>query len=130
MKAMEKDRARRYESATSLAVDLQRYFDNEPVMARPPSASYRLFKFTKRHKAGLSAGLIVASALVLGLVLVTTGLIRAKRAEAVAQSERDRATLEAETAKQVSDFLIGLFEISDPNETRGNTITAREILDR
>jgi serine/threonine protein kinase len=130
MKAMEKDRARRYESATSLAVDLQRYFDNEPVMARPPSASYRLFKFTKRHKAGLSAGLIVASALVLGLVLVTAGLIRAKRAEAVAQSERDRATLEAETAKQVSDFLIGLFEISDPNETRGNTITAREILDR
>jgi tetratricopeptide (TPR) repeat protein len=130
MKAMEKDRARRYVTATGVAIDLQRYFDNEPVMARPPSASYRMFKFAKRHKAGLSAGLVVATALVLGLVLATTGLIRAKRAEAVAASERDRASIEAETAKQVSDFLIGLFEISDPNEARGNTITAREILDR
>jgi len=130
MKAMEKDRTRRYDTANGLAVDIQRYISNEPVLARPPSATYRMAKFAKRHKVGLGAGLFIVAALVLGLALATTGLIRAKRAEAIAAAERDRANQEAETSKQVSDFMIELFQVSDPSEALGNTITAREILDK
>jgi tetratricopeptide (TPR) repeat protein len=69
-------------------------------------------------------------ALVAGLVLATTGLIRARRAEAVASGERDRANQEAQTARRVSDFLVGIFQVSDPSLALGNTITAREILDK
>ena len=130
MKAMEKDRTRRYETANTLAMDIQHYLHSEPIVARPPSVTYRMTKFAKRHKVGLAAGALVTIALILGLVLATTGLIRAKRAEAVAAVERDRANQEAATAQQVSDFLIGLFEISDPSEALGNTITAREVLDK
>jgi len=130
LKALEKDRTRRYETANGLALDIQRYISSEPVLARPPSAGYRMAKFAKRHKVGLGAGLLVVAALVLGLALATTGLIRAKRAEAIAATERDRANQEAVTAKQVSDFLMELFKVSDPSEALGNTITAREILDK
>jgi tetratricopeptide (TPR) repeat protein len=130
MKAMEKDRTRRYETANGLAMDIQRYLNQEPVLARPPNASYRLIKFARRHKVGLGAGVLVAAAILIGLTLATIGMIRAKKAESLAAVERDRANQEAATAQQVSDFLIGLFEISNPSEALGNTITAREVLDK
>jgi serine/threonine protein kinase len=130
LRAMEKDRTRRYETCTGLAMDIHRYLHNEPVAARPPSTAYKMSKFAKRHKAGLAAGVIVTTALILSLVLATAGLVRARRAEAVAADERDRANQEAVTASQVSDFLTGLFYVSDPSQALGNTITAREILDR
>jgi non-specific serine/threonine protein kinase/serine/threonine-protein kinase len=130
LRAMEKDRTRRYETCTGLAMDIHRYLHNEPVAACPPSTAYKMSKFAKRHKAGLAAGVIVTTALILGLVLATAGLVRARRAEAVAADERDRANQEAVTASQVSDFLTGLFYVSDPSQALGNTITAREILDR
>lgn len=130
IKALEKDRTRRYETANGLAMDIQRNLNNEPVMARPPSAAYRMSKFARRHKVGLAAGLLVSLALISGFTLATIGLIRAKRAEAKVIVERDRANKEAETARQVSGFLEGLFRVSDPSEALGNTITAREILDK
>jgi tetratricopeptide (TPR) repeat protein/tRNA A-37 threonylcarbamoyl transferase component Bud32 len=123
MKAMDPDRTRRYETVNGLAVDLQRYLNDEPVAARPPSAGYRLAKFVKRHRAVVVAGAAAAAALVIGASLATLGLVRARRAEAVARQE-------AETVRQVADFLVGLFKVSDPGEARGNTITAREILDK
>jgi tetratricopeptide (TPR) repeat protein/tRNA A-37 threonylcarbamoyl transferase component Bud32 len=123
MKAMDKDRARRYETANGLAMDLQRYLANEPVVARPPSAGYRAAKFVRRHRAVVIAAAAAVLALVVGALLATAEMIRVTRAEA--QTRR-----EAETAQQVSDFLVSLFEVSDPSEARGNTITAREILDR
>jgi len=123
MKAMDKDRARRYETANGLAMDLQRFLANEPVVARPPRARYRAVKFVQRHRAVVIAATAAAVALVVGAVLATAGLIRATRADAETRRE-------AETAQQVSDFLVSLFEVSDPSEARGNTITAREILDR
>ncbi len=130
MKAMEKDRTRRYESASGLAADIRHYLSNEPISARPPSATYKIAKFAKRHKVGLGAGVFAAAALVVGLMLATTGLIRARRAEAVATRERDRANQEAQTSGQVTDFLVRMFEVSDPSEALGNKITAREILDQ
>jgi serine/threonine protein kinase/tetratricopeptide (TPR) repeat protein len=130
VKAMEKDRTRRYDTSSGLASDIERYLRHEPIAARPPSPWYKTSKFARRHKLGLAAGSLVALALVAGLTLATIGLVRAKRAEAAAAAERDRANLEATTAKQVSDFLVGLFRVSDPSEALGNSVTAREILDK
>jgi serine/threonine protein kinase/Flp pilus assembly protein TadD len=121
-KAMDKDRTRRYESASGFAADIRHYLSNEPVIARPPSATYKIAKFAKRHKAGLGAGVLTAAALIVGLMLALMGLIRARRAEV-------RANQEAQTSTQVSDFLVRMFEISDPGGARGNKLTARAILD-
>ena len=65
MKALEKDRNRRYETANGLADDLQRYLDDEPVQACPPSACYRFRKFARRNKAGV----LTATSIALGLLL-------------------------------------------------------------
>ncbi len=123
LKAMEKDRTRRYDTANGLALELERHLRHEPVLARAPTPGYRVGKFVKRHRMGVVAGGAVAAALVIGLTLATTGMVRARRAE-------QRAEQEAEAARQVSDFLVELFEVSDPSEARGNTITAREVLDK
>ncbi len=68
MKALEKERTRRYETANGLAMDLRRYLAAEPVIAAPPSASYRLQKFVRRNKGVVAAGSLVAAALLLGLL--------------------------------------------------------------
>ena len=67
MKALEKDRTRRYETATDLAQDIQRHLDNEPVMARPPGRLYRFQKLFRRNKLGFAAGTAIVAALVVGL---------------------------------------------------------------
>ncbi len=123
VKALEKDRARRYGSPSELAADAVRHLRNEPIEARPPSTIYRVGKFVRRHRVGVAAAGVVLVALLAGITGTTIGLIRAVRAEKTASEE-------AENARQVSNFLVGLFEVSDPSEARGNTITAREILDR
>jgi len=123
LKAMEKDRTRRYETANGLGLELERHLRNEPVLARAPSAGYRLSKFVKRHKMGMSAGAAITAALILGLTMATVGMVRAQRAER-------RAEAEAEAAQQVSDFLVELFAVNTPSEALGDTITAREILNR
>ncbi|MEM8488372.1 MAG: protein kinase [Bacteroidota bacterium] len=122
LKSIEKDRARRYDTVNGLAMELRRYLNNEPVMARPPSMAYRMQKFIRRHQTGVIAGCLIFLALIGGITAATVGLLRAQRAEALAQEE-------ATTAERVSDFMIQLFEVSDPSVARGNSITAREILD-
>ncbi|MGD8868583.1 MAG: serine/threonine-protein kinase [Gemmatimonadales bacterium] len=123
MKAMEKDRSRRYETANGLAMDIQRYLNSEPVVARPPSASYRIGKFVKRHRVPVAAAALLLVSLIAGMGVTAAALMRATRAER-------RAAQEAEAANQVADFLVGLFKVSNPSEALGNTITAREILDK
>jgi serine/threonine protein kinase len=122
-KALEKEPARRYQSAAALAEDLQRYLTDQPILARPPSAGYQLRKLMARHKTS------VAFVGALFVVLAAFAVVMTVQARRIA-GERDRANREAESAKQVSEFLVGLFKVSDPSEARGNTITAREILDR
>ncbi len=122
MKAMDKDRKRRYETANGLALDIQRHLNYEPILARPPNTTYRMSKFVRRNKVGVTAGTLVAASLVVGLALASAGMVQARRA----QTETAR---EAEAARQVSDFLVRLFEVSNPSEALGNSITAREILD-
>ena len=123
MRALEKDRTRRYQTANALAADVHRHMNNEPVSAGPPSAAYRAGKFVRRHRFG------VTTAVALVLLLAASALALGVQAQRIAR-ERDRANHEAEAARQVSDFLVGLFRVSDPDQARGNTVTAREILDR
>jgi WD40 repeat protein/serine/threonine protein kinase len=79
LKALEKDRARRYESANGLAADLRRYLANEPITARPPSNLYRLQKLARRHKLAFGAAGATAATLVLGLVATAWQTVQAKR---------------------------------------------------
>lgn len=123
MKAMAKDRTQRYASASELEADIERYLRHEPVVAGPPTAIYRIKKYIRRHKVGVAAAAFVIMAMLIGITGTTIGLLKATKAER-------KAVEEAETAQQVSDFLVELFKVSDPSEARGNTITAREILDK
>jgi serine/threonine protein kinase/tetratricopeptide (TPR) repeat protein len=123
MKAMEKDRNRRYETASGFAADIERHLHDDPVEAGRPSAAYRFRKFSKRNKAALVAGSVVAAALFLGLIGTTWQAIRATGAERVAKEESNRASREAERAKSeaanaqaVNDFLNrDLFGQTDPH---------------
>jgi WD40 repeat protein/serine/threonine protein kinase len=94
MKALEKDRNRRYESASALAADVQRYLHDEPVLACPPSAMYRFRKFAGRHKAALVTATTVAAAVLLtvaGLAMSTVMIGREQRATAAALEAETRA---------------------------------------
>src|SRR5262249_36492032 len=87
MKALEKDRNRRYQTANSLATDVQRYLADEPVVACPPSLAYRLHKFVRRHKGPVVAVSLLVLALVGGIIGTTWGLLRAMDARADAVHE-------------------------------------------
>jgi non-specific serine/threonine protein kinase/serine/threonine-protein kinase len=123
MKALEKDRTRRYGSPSELAADIQRHLLDQPVLAGPPSASYRASKFIHRHRFGVG---VAVAAVALLIAFAVTMTVQARR---IAR-ERDRANREAETSKRVSEFMSSMFKVSDPSQARGNTVTAREILDK
>lgn len=123
MKALEKDRNRRYGSPSDLAEDIRRYLRDQPVLAGAPSTAYRASKFVKRHRFGVS---VAAAALILLIGFSVTMALQARRIA----KERDRANHEAETSKRVSDFMANMFKVSDPGEAKGNSVTAREILDK
>jgi serine/threonine protein kinase/Flp pilus assembly protein TadD len=89
MKALDKDRARRYETASAFAADVQCYLADEPVQACPPRASYRLRKFVQRNKGPVLAAGVILFLLVAGIVGTTTGLVWALAAEGQAVTERD-----------------------------------------
>ncbi len=116
MRALEKDRTRRYQTANALAMDARRHLNNEPVLAGPPSATYRAKKFVRRHRFGVAAG-------------VTLVLLLAAFAGAMAVQAR-RIARERDKAERLAVFMVDLFKVSDPSEARGNTITAREVLDK
>jgi eukaryotic-like serine/threonine-protein kinase len=123
MKALEKDRARRYASPADLGADIRRHLNDEPVLAGPPTAMYRASKFVRRHRFG-----VISAATVL-LLLIAFAAAMAVQARRIAK-ERDRANRQAEAAQRVADFMKNMFKVSSPSAARGNTVTAREILDR
>ena len=98
MKCIEKDRTRRYESASGLARDLERHSNNEPVLARSPSAVYRFQKLVRRNRLAVTAGAVVALVLLLGLVGTTWQALRATRAQQVTDQQRQHAESEARRA--------------------------------
>jgi serine/threonine protein kinase len=102
MKCLEKDRSRRYETANGLAADLKRHLNNEPIVARPPSAAYKFQKAFRRNKVVFSASLVVAAALFFGIFFSTWQAVRAKRAEAMALQSRS-------DAEKLSNFMLDDF---------------------
>jgi len=104
MKALDKDRTRRYETANGLARDVERYLSNQPVEACPPSAAYRFGKFARRNRSALATIVLVAAALVIGTLVSTWQAIRATKAEQLADNrliaETQARTAEAEQRKQ------------------------------
>jgi eukaryotic-like serine/threonine-protein kinase len=136
-KALERSRVRRYDTASELAADLKRYLTDEPVIARPAGAAYRLKKYARRHRVavGIAAGLM----LLLGAFSILQGFElhrteqerdRANLERDRASRERDRASRERDRATRITDFMTNMFRVSDPSEARGNSVTAREILDK
>ncbi|MCO6045111.1 tetratricopeptide repeat protein [Aeoliella sp. ICT_H6.2] len=120
MKALEKDRSRRYDTASKFAEDAQHYLHNEPVEACPPSASYRFRKFARRNKAVLATTMAIAASLILGIVGTSWQAIergheaeRARAAEHLAREEAKRADAEAKKAKQERDRAMQAEQIAD-----------------
>ena len=119
LKALEKDRTRRYETANGLARDIERYLADEVVEARPPTSGYRLRKFVRRHKGQVIAASLVLLALLVGIGGTTFGLVRAKRQQQRAEAgerladerlvqveaEKKKAEDEKQVAQAVRDFL-------------------------
>jgi len=130
MRALEKDRARRYGAPSELAADIRRYLNHEPVVARPASAGYRARKYVRRHRVAVATFVGLVLLLTAFSVLQAVQLRRITRERDRAAHERDRATHERDRATRITDFMTQMFKVSDPNEARGNTVTAREILDK
>jgi len=123
MKALRKEPERRYTSADELAADLKRYESGQPVIARRDTLRYRAGKFVRRHAMAVAAS--AAAVIVLAGVasVMTIQAQHVSRQRALAETERMRS-------EEVAKFLVGLFEVADPTEARGEQITAREILER
>jgi eukaryotic-like serine/threonine-protein kinase len=101
MKCLEKDRTRRYETANSLALDIEHHLNQQPVSAAAPSTLYRAGKFAQRHKVGLAMATALALLLVAGVVISTWQAVRATRAEAKEKLQRQRAERERGRAEQL-----------------------------
>ena len=122
LRALEKEPNRRYATVSEFSADIRRHLANEPVLARAPSTMYRARKYARRHRVGVAAAALVLLAIVAGGVAATIGFTRAVRAEREARRE-------AKTSQQVSDYLVSLFKSSTPDRARGETVTARTLLE-
>ena len=119
MKAMEKDRTRRYATASEFAADLARHLHDEPVLAGPPSAVYRVRKYVRRHRMGVTVG----AALTVGLpaLLLVWGLREVNL--------RERAENEADKAKEMNVFLQDILAAANPWENKGPDVKVVDVLD-
>jgi len=116
LKTLEKDRNRRYATPLELAADVDRYLRNAPVSAHPAGIAYRARKYVRRHRVSVS---VAAAGLVLLIGFAVSQAIELRKI----RQQRDRAD-------RITQFMTGIFKVPNPSEARGNTVTAREILDR
>lgn len=133
MKALEKSRARRYDSVSELAADVRRHLEHEPVLAGPPSATYRVRKFVRKHRTLVATGIVIIGVVLAAFFMVLDSRDRERAA-------RDLAERQAQSAQRIASFLTNLFQQSDPISRGGRflgvrastqaNLTAREILDR
>ena len=115
MKAIDKDRTRRYPTPMDLADDVRRHLSNEPVEASPPSAVYRFRKFVRRNRLAVAATAVVFLVMLAGIIGTTTGLVRARR--------------EAEAARQVVRFMSGIFWGMNPGAPSQQASSIEGVLD-
>jgi non-specific serine/threonine protein kinase/serine/threonine-protein kinase len=115
MKALEKDPPRRYISPAQLAADVQCHLDYRPVLARPPSVSYRAGRFIRRHRWGVALVVLLSLALIAGTIGTAVGLVRARH--------------EARKAQAVTDHLILMLSEANPEKAQGREVTVREAME-
>ena len=128
MKAIEKDRARRYETANALAMDIERHLRNEPVLAGPPNPLYKFGKFARRNRVGLAAASVVFLALVGGLTAAAVGFRRASVERDNAVAARVEAEQARDESEAVTTFLSGMLAAVDPGRS-GRDVAVRDVLD-
>ena len=138
MKAIEKDRTRRYETANGLGLDVRRFLANEPVSARPPSRLYKFQKLVRRNKLLFSSVAVIAALFVVGFIVISISLAREKQAKQVArtalremEAQKNRAQANAAESQEIKDFLEDMLKGVGPSVAHGkDTAVLREILDR
>lgn len=124
LRAMEKDRTCRYQTANGLARDIGRFLADEPVEARAPTAAYRVKKFYQRNKLGVVASMVFGTLLMTGLALAVLGLVQARRQAAIARTEAARSD-------QIAKFLTSMLAGVGPGVAQGNdTALLRSIMDQ
>src|SRR5215831_13191510 len=129
MKALEKDRARRYETANGLAFDVKHFLDHEAVLARPPSKLYKFRKVVQRNKLLFFGIGIITALLLASLIVVTASLAKQRKAAREAEVEKQRAQTEAARSQQVTKFLEDMLGGVGPDIALGrDTAILREIL--
>jgi serine/threonine protein kinase/tetratricopeptide (TPR) repeat protein len=128
MKALEKDRSRRYETANGLVRDIERYMSDEPVQAGPPTAGYRLRRFVRRNKRGVLAAGLVVLALVGGIIGTTAGLIRAGKAHLAEAKQRQLSEENFRLARQAVDKYFTKVSESKQLKARGLEKLREELL--
>ncbi len=127
MKALSKERRRRYESAIALAQDVERFTNHEPVSAGPPTAGYRFRKFVRRNRGQVIAASLVLMALVAGILGTSLGLIEAKRQKGVAVGEQRKAEKRLTQIEKANAILGSVFKNLNPRhaKTEEKTLTDR-----
>ena len=133
MKCLEKDRARRYETANGLAMDVQRYLTDDAIVARPPSQLYRFQKMVRRNKLAFAAVSAVVVALVLGVIGTSIGFIRSERQRHLAQASEHEAQKNFDTARAAVDDLLVVVDRDLNDEPGMDPLRAklwREAIDR
>jgi len=129
LKALEKDRERRYSSAHALSEDLGRFVAGEPIVARAPSLAYQVKVFARRNKAVFAGVLGVMLSLAAGLAVAIVLYVRAEDARRVAAAERDRAREAEAKAQAINDFLLeDLLGAADPEVAQGRELTVMEVV--
>mgnify|MGYP002400254736 CR=1 FL=1 len=135
-KAMEKDRARRYQSASDFSADIGRYLNNEPILARPPSRTYRMRKFVRRNRAlvlGITLTMLALCAGVIGTAwqaaAATRGRNLAEQRGVELEAQKQIAEQEAATAKATNEFLTGMLASASPESEASGKLTVAEMID-
>jgi tetratricopeptide (TPR) repeat protein len=129
MRAIEKDRSRRYPSASSLAEDVGRYLRGEPVQAAPPSVWYTARTFIRRHRALVAGAALVTLTLVLGIVGTSVGLVSANRQSEIARAAEKSARERLAESEATVQFLDDMLAAADP-AVQGKDVPVRAVLDR
>jgi tetratricopeptide (TPR) repeat protein len=129
MKALEKDRARRYETANGLARDIQRFLHDEPVEACPPSATYRLRKFARKYRAAMATLAGFAAVILIAAIVSTLLAIRATTAERLASQRLTSSEEARRQAEAVSRRLVDMFRRTDPHQN-GLQVKVVDLLDQ
>jgi WD40 repeat protein/serine/threonine protein kinase len=135
MKCLEKDRTRRYDTANDVVQDVERYLENEPVLARPPSNVYRLQKLFRRYRGAVAAAAAIAATLLLGMTFSTWQAVRATRAEHRAETSQRQETVlrrlaeQEEAGSQLNEYVADI-NLAQQSVTAGNLGRAVQLLDK